>query len=91
MTTAEAKYACETGAMVMFHEAVYRAVAITSIPKEHKWHAEWYNSLRLIPINGARSTTEARMCECRLLQPMPEEGEQYGNQANIGRAVCGDH
>lgn len=91
MTTTEAKYACETGAMVMFHEAVFRAVAITSIPKEFRSHTGWYNTLKLIPINGARSTTEARMSECRLLQPMPEEGEQDGNQANIGRAVCGDH
>lgn len=82
MTTAEAKYACETGAMVIFHEAVYRAVAITSIPKEFRWHTEWHNTLKLVPINGARSVTEAKMRECRLLQPMPEEGEQYGQEVN---------
>ena len=87
MTTTEAKYACETGAMVMFHEAVYRAIAIISIPKEFRWQTEWYNTLKLVPINGARSVTEARMRECRLLQPMPEEGESNGEKVNPGRRI----
>lgn len=32
MTTAEAKYAVETGADVMYHGALYKAVAIISYP-----------------------------------------------------------
>ena len=75
MTTAEAKYACVSGADVVFRDALYTAVAIISTLGEYRWQHGWFNSLRLVPKNGARSVTEARMADCALREPMPERKE----------------
>lgn len=68
MTLDEAKLACENGSKVIFNGAEYIPSAIISKPHENRWFKGWYNSLRLVPCNGASSVTEARVKDCTLVE-----------------------
>lgn len=76
MTINEAKYAHTTNATVIYNGFEWKVSAIISQTITRWQRKGWCNSLRLVPVNGSRSTTEGLMRECHLKEPMPESEEE---------------
>lgn len=68
MTIDEAKDAVKDHRIVIHSGFEYYAVAIITWHKDHGQDYGWRNSLRLVPLNGADSVTEALARDCSLKQ-----------------------
>lgn len=66
MTIDQAKEAVKSRAPVWYNGEEYRANGILTWYKCHGFEHGWRNSLELIPVNGARSYTQALVKDCSL-------------------------
>lgn len=69
MTIDEAKLAVQQKLPVIHNGIEYRANGIITWYKHSGYDSGWRNSLDLIPVNGARSYTQALVRDCELGEP----------------------
>ena len=69
MTIDEAKEAVKNCTPVWYNGEEYRVNGIISWYQRHGFDQGWRNTLDLIPVNGAKSCTQALMRDCSLTPP----------------------